>query len=108
MVGWALSACVSVGLATVLGAVPVLFVKQIDQRTTTSLLGFGGGVMLSATAFSLIIPGIEAAIAAGFGKWGLALVMALGIGLGSMLLAVVHQLFPHEHIFKLILATALG
>jgi ZIP family zinc transporter len=46
------------GLATGLGAVPVLFlVKTVRPFTSAMMLGFGAGVMLAATSFSLIIPG---------------------------------------------------
>jgi ZIP family zinc transporter len=54
------------GLATGLGAVPVLFfVKAVRPFTSAVMLGFRAGVMLAATSFSLIVPGIEAAALAG-------------------------------------------
>ena len=46
---------------TALGAMPVLVVKTMPARLSDALLGFGAGVMLSATAFSLIMPALSAA-----------------------------------------------
>jgi ZIP family zinc transporter len=60
------------------------------------LLGLGGGIMLAATSFSLILPGTEATIAAGNSPAGAALIMVLG----GAFLWIAHNTFPHEHIFK--------
>ena len=48
-------------LATALGTLPVLFSQKLPDRLQDTLFGFGAGVMLAACAFSLIIPGLEAA-----------------------------------------------
>ena len=48
-------------LATALGTLPVLLSQQFSQRTYDTLLGFGAGVMLAASSFSLIIPALAAA-----------------------------------------------
>lgn len=48
-------------LGTALGAVPVLVIRRMPRMLGDTLLGFGAGVMLAATAFSLIVPGISAA-----------------------------------------------
>jgi ZIP family zinc transporter len=57
------------GLATFVGALPVLFIKNPNQRVIAVMLGFGGGVMLAASSFSLIIPGTDAAIFLGYSKY---------------------------------------
>jgi len=49
------------GLATGVGAIPVLFTAKVSARLQGSLLGFAAGVMLAATSFSLLIPSIERA-----------------------------------------------
>ena len=64
------------------------------------MLGFGGGVMLAATSFSLIVPGTEAAIAQGYSKANAALIIVIGILLGGVFLQLAHKLLPHEHFFK--------
>lgn len=70
-------------LATALGALPVLFIRAITPRTEAAMLGFGGGVMLAATVFSLLIPGLAAAQAQGHAAWQASLMMAAGLFLGA-------------------------
>nr|WP_240672469.1 hypothetical protein [Corallococcus coralloides] len=48
-------------LSTSLGAVPALAMGGISQRTKDVLMGFSAGVMLAATAFSLVVPAIHLA-----------------------------------------------
>ena len=47
------------GLATGLGALAVFFVKEKELKYQNALMGFGAGVMLAATSFSLIVPSLE-------------------------------------------------
>lgn len=56
--------------------------------------------MLAATAFSLLVPGTEAAIAQGYPKAGAALIMVVGVLAGAWALKFIHAHFPHEHFFK--------
>ncbi|MBE7381600.1 MAG: ZIP family metal transporter [Leptolyngbya sp. SIO1E4] len=88
------------GLGTAVGAIPVLLPGQPSEKTEGILLGIGGGIMLAATSFSLILPGTEAAIALGYSSEIAALVMVAGVLSGGGLLWIVHNRFPHEHIFK--------
>lgn len=88
------------GLATTVGALPVLLPIKLTQRLQAVMLGFGGGVMLAASAFSLIVPGTEAAIAQGATQMGAALIMAGGLLLGAGFLLLSHKYLPHEHFFK--------
>ncbi|MBW4564373.1 MAG: ZIP family metal transporter [Mojavia pulchra JT2-VF2] len=93
-------ASLGAGLATVIGALPVLLPINLTQRVQGIMLGFGGGVMLAATSFSLIMPATEAAIAQGQSKANAALIIVVGILLGGLFLQLAHQLLPHEHFFK--------
>lgn len=95
-----ITASLLAGLGTGVGAVPVLFLQNISDRTQGVLLGFGGGVMLAATAFSLLLPGQEAAVSLGYSTASSALIMALGLLLGGAFLWFAHDRFPHEHLFK--------
>jgi len=74
--------------ATALGTLPVLFAQNFSKRTYDSFLGFGAGVMLGATAFSLVIPALSAAKSAGAGSWESSLMVGVGImaGAGAILL----------------------
>ena len=73
-------------LGTALGAVPVLVIRNMPVALADSLLGFGAGVMLAATAFSLIIPGLDAAQVVGFGKWGAGGLISFGLLFGAFCL----------------------
>lgn len=88
------------GLASVIGALPVLLPIRLTSRIQAIALGFGGGVMLAASAFSLIVPGTEAAIALGISQLSAALIMSVGVLLGAIFLLLSHKYLPHEHFFK--------
>ncbi|HZY20723.1 MAG TPA: ZIP family metal transporter [Ramlibacter sp.] len=86
--------------ATALGTLPVLLSQQFSQRTYDSMLGFGAGVMLAASSFSLIIPGLAAAKAQGAGPWGAGAIVGSGVVLGALLLLLIDRAVPHEHFVK--------
>lgn len=88
------------GLATGFGALPVLFFTTITQNAQGVMLGFGAGVMLAASAFSLIVPGLEAAVGTINSQLYAAFIVASGIVLGGAFLWFSNQNFPHEHFFK--------
>ncbi|MEM8503177.1 MAG: ZIP family metal transporter [Cyanobacteria bacterium P01_D01_bin.1] len=93
-------ASLGAGSATGLGALPVMLPFGLSERAQGILLGVGGGVMLAATSFSLLIPGTEAAIALGYSETIAAAVMVTGVLLGGAALWLAHAFFPHEHFFK--------
>ncbi|MEX0166932.1 ZIP family metal transporter [Pseudomonas brassicacearum] len=78
-------------LGTALGAVPVLVIRRMPQAVSDSLLGFGAGVMLAATAFSLIVPGIAAAERLGLTPWAASGLISFGILLGAFGLYLVDR-----------------
>jgi ZIP family zinc transporter len=88
------------GLGTSVGALPALLPINLTERIQGILLGIGGGIMLAATSFSLIVPGTEAAVAQGVPTAQAAGIMVLGLLLGGALLWFAHNHFPHEHFFK--------
>ncbi|MFT4195768.1 ZIP family metal transporter [Ottowia sp.] len=87
-------------LATALGTVPVMFSQRLSERVQDTLFGFGAGVMLAASAFSLIIPGLAAARAQGLGGWGAGGVIGAAILLGGAALMLMDYVLPHEHFIK--------
>jgi ZIP family zinc transporter len=90
-------------LATALGTLPVLFSQKLPERLQDTLFGFGAGVMLAASAFSLIIPGLEAAKNVGvFGgsSWAAGGVIGSAILLGGAVLMLMDRVLPHEHFIK--------
>lgn len=86
--------------ATALGAVPALMARQISQRFNDTLMGFGAGVMLAATSFSLIIPGLSVASDQGFGPWQASSIVGVGIFMGALGLLLIDRAVPHEHFVK--------
>jgi len=86
------------GLATTsAGALPALFLRGLPQRIEDSLLGFAAGMMLAASAFSLLLPGLEAGERI-LGHKGLAAgVVVLGMALGVLLMLGLDAFTPHEH-----------
>lgn len=83
--------------ATALGAAPVLFMRRIGAGTQGLLLGFGAGVMLAASVFSLLLPGFDAAIARGATETGATLLVASGLAIGAALLLALDRALPHTH-----------
>jgi len=93
-------ASLAAGTATGLGSIPVLFTQKISVRAQDTMLGFGAGVMLAATSFSLIIPGIEAATQNTGSSNLAAVITVLGILLGGVFLYLGDRYLPHEHFIK--------
>jgi len=85
-------------MATAAGAVPVLLARSIGARTVDTLLGFGAGVMLAATAFSLVMPALASAAALGMSTWSSGGVVVAGILLGAGALLLTDHFMPHEHV----------
>ncbi|GAB2490410.1 ZIP family metal transporter [Comamonas humi] len=90
-------------LATALGTLPVLLAQRPSERVQDTLFGFGAGVMLAASAFSLVIPGLAAARSAnlwGGSAWAAGGVVGSAILVGSLALLAMDRLLPHEHFIK--------
>lgn len=87
-----------VGLMTAVGALPVLALRRISPRGQTALLGFGAGVMLAATFFSLLLPALEIA-GRSHGEVAAALLAIAGLLLGALAVKAAHRLVPHEHFY---------
>ncbi|GAB7531887.1 ZIP family metal transporter [Pseudomonas sp. 3A(2025)] len=83
--------------ATALGAMMAVVFRDIAQRTQDIMLGFAAGMMLAASSFSLILPGLAAAREiTGNGALAAAIVVA-GLGLGVLLMLGLEKFTPHEH-----------
>lgn len=83
--------------ATTVGACLALILKDISSRRQDSLLGFAAGMMLAASAFSLILPGVEAGEAIFNNRLAAAAVVVTGLGLGVLLMLGLDHFVPHEH-----------
>ncbi|WP_207678323.1 ZIP family metal transporter [Desulfonema magnum] len=83
------------GIATGVGALPALFFKNVPDKILNTMLGGAAGVMLAATSFSLIVPGIEHGdlIWPGNGVY----IVVFGMLLGAVCLDRIDNWLPHEH-----------
>jgi ZIP family zinc transporter len=79
---------------TALGASLVFFFKTIKKSVLNGMLGFAAGVMIAASFWSLLAPGIEMAEELGQTAW---LTAAIGFLLGGGFLYAVDKTLPHLH-----------
>lgn len=61
------------------------------------MIGFGAGVMLAVTSFSLIIPGVEVAEFLYGSKWIAGGIIVAGMMLGGLFLHLSDTFIPHDH-----------
>jgi ZIP family zinc transporter len=88
------------GLAAGVGALPVFLVDRASRRVQDVLLGSAAGIMLAATCFSLLLPGLEIAALRAGGVLAGGLLVGAGVMAGAVGLWLAHSLVPHEHIIK--------
>lgn len=79
---------------TALGASLVFFFKSINKTVLNGMLGFAAGVMIAASFWSLLAPGIAMAEELGQVAW---LTAAIGFLAGGGFLYAVDKLLPHLH-----------
>ena len=80
---------------TALGASLVFLFKGMNRGLLDGMLGFTGGVMVAASFWSLLAPGIEMSPGEGFVK---VIPAAVGFGLGALFLFGLDKILPHLHI----------
>lgn len=87
-------ASVLAGAATVLGALPAVMFERISFRAINFMMGMAAGIMLAATAYSLVEPGVEYgnALWPGFGVY----VVISGILIGAWFLDWAERTIPHD------------
>ena len=83
--------------ATAIGALAGVTLRQLSQRAEDSLLGFAAGMMLAASSFSLILPGLAAAREMTGSGPQAALTVVGGMALGVLLMLGLDRFTPHEH-----------
>jgi ZIP family zinc transporter len=73
-------------LATGVGALPILLVREVNHRWRDILLALTAGIMVAACTFSLIPEAL---------KISNLFVLFIGVGLGTMALALLEKKIPH-------------
>jgi ZIP family zinc transporter len=81
-------ATVGTYLLTVLGTLPVLFIRSAPRRLMDGMMGFAAGIMVAASCWSLLVPALESG-----GVWA----ATVGLLCGAAGLYAADQLLPHLH-----------
>jgi zinc transporter, ZIP family len=79
---------IGAGLATGLGGLALLVIRRPSERLLDALLAFTAGVMLAATAFSLLVPALDR---------GEIWEVLAGFGAGCVVLYGLDRAVPHVH-----------
>jgi ZIP family zinc transporter len=79
---------------TALGATLVFFTKTVNQKFMDSMMGFAAGVMIAASFWSLLAPGIEMAEQLEHIPWLTATIGFLG---GGIFMRLTDLFLPHLH-----------
>ena len=82
-------------LLTAFGASFVFLFKTMNRVVLDGMLGFTGGVMVAASFWSLLAPGIEMSEGEGFVK---VFPAAIGFALGALFIFGLDKILPHLHI----------
>ncbi len=90
----ALCATLFTWAVTAAGAACVFAARRVSNRLLDAMLGFAAGVMIAASFWSLLAPGIEMAEELGHLPWLTALVGFLG---GGLFMRLCDLVLPHLH-----------
>jgi ZIP family zinc transporter len=80
---------------TALGAACVFLARNISRKVLDFMLAFAGGVMIAASFWSLLAPGIEMAEGQGRPAW---IPAAVGFLLGGVFIRLIDRFLPHLHL----------
>ncbi|MBN1142097.1 MAG: ZIP family metal transporter [Deltaproteobacteria bacterium] len=93
-VGQAFAATLFTWLLTAAGAALVFFTSSVKGKLLDSMLGFAAGVMIAASFWSLLAPGIQMAETMGMSPW---LTAVIGFLSGGVFMRLADRLLPHLH-----------
>lgn len=118
-IGISVAASLIASLGTGIGALAIVLTRQLKSQHQGILLGLGGGIMLAAAAFSLLIPGFEAARSNGYDRSCVIAIMITATILGGGVLKLVLDYLPQpqflpagvdadwQHMWLLVMAIAI-
>ena len=86
--------------ATFIGALPVLAIRWLPARFANLMLAFAAGVMLAASAFSLLLPALDRTVALPLGKPQAALAVIAALAMGGAMMWAIQAFAPHQHFVK--------
>jgi len=82
---------------TALGAATIFLIKKINHKLMSFMFGFGAGVMIAASFFSLILPGLELSKTLNQPAF---IIIGAGFLCGSLFILLIDLFLPHMHIDK--------
>ncbi|QDD63183.1 ZIP family metal transporter [Herbaspirillum seropedicae] len=77
--------------ATAAGTLPLFFSRRFSARMADCCTGFGAGVMLAASVFSLILPALQSVRTAGMGQGQASLVIGASVVAGALLVLLLQR-----------------
>lgn len=80
---------------TALGGAMVFAFRKTSEKLMSFMFGFGAGVMIAASFFSLLLPGIDKAEEMGQNA---AIVLGLGVLVGTLCIYLIDRFIPHLHL----------
>ena len=80
---------------TALGAALVFFTRTVNAKLMDAMLGFAAGVMIAASFWSLLAPGIDMAEQMGQIPWLTAVIGFMG---GGLFMRLIDMFLPHLHL----------
>lgn len=86
--------------ATAVGTLPILLPHTYPARCHDAALGLGGGIMLAATSFSLVLPALAASRGNGFNAFAASLIVGGGILLGMLVVMLLGHLVQSERVLQ--------
>ncbi len=95
--GPALFAASLTGLATGIGALPFLVIRELPRRTYDGILGLGAGLMLAAATLGLLAEAMLGMRTHEGLEVGRLLLVVAGFGVGVAVAAAMDRLIPHRH-----------
>ncbi len=93
----ALLATLFTWFVTAVGASMVFMFKKVSPKVMSLMFGFGAGVMIAASFFSLILPSIELANEMQQISY---VIVGLGVIVGGLFIFIIDIIMPHLHINK--------
>lgn len=82
---------------TALGAMLVFFIKKVNRTILDSILGFGAGVMIAASFWSLLSPAIDLSVELGYNTW---LIPSIGFIFGGIFIVLASKLLDKYSFFN--------
>ena len=85
------------GLGTGVGSLGAFFLRRLSPRLEDAMLSAAAGIMLAASFFLLLLPGIEYGERYFDGRSLPVLVVISGLLIGAIVLELINRHVPHEH-----------